>query len=92
MRVIIVPDDGVVLIDGKGRVVDCSSVDRTIHAVQWYDDHGEIEYKTFDGVRAPNLAITDLSLFQIVIDAWRVVPDRIPVPYFLESETVNAPS
>lgn len=73
MRVIIVPDDGMVIVGGKGFKVDCSSVAATIHAVQWNDDHGVVEYKT----GAP-VSITDISPYQAVIDLWNVENNRPP--------------
>ena len=45
MRVIIVPKDVVVTVDGIGLGdFDMSKVPDDIHAVQWYDTRGEIEY------------------------------------------------
>jgi hypothetical protein len=44
--------------------------------VQWYGEHGEIEYKTrFENgalVKPANVLITDLTPFQFAIDAWNV--------------------
>jgi hypothetical protein len=80
MRVTIVPDDGIVLVDSKWLKIDCSSVASDIHAVQWYDDHGEIEYKTINGARAPNMSISDISPFKTVIDLWNVENAKPPPP------------
>lgn len=73
MRVTIVPIDGVVIIDGNGILgVDMSSIDPSIHAVQWYGANGSVEYKDVDVVDfikiTHNEEITDISQFQEVID------------------------
>lgn len=78
MRVTIIPDENRVNVEGFSETVDCSSVfkiDPDIHVVQWYSDHGEIEYfnppgKMF-GVKV-NKAITDFAPFQSLVDAWEV--------------------
>ena len=45
MRVIILPKEGTVTIDGEGfGEIDMSKVSDDIHALQWYDTSGEIEY------------------------------------------------
>ena len=45
MRVIILPKEGTVTIDGEGfGEIDMSKVSDDIHALQWYDTRGEIEY------------------------------------------------
>ena len=45
MRVIILPKEGTVTIDGEGLgEIDMSKVPDDIHALQWYDTRGEIEY------------------------------------------------
>lgn len=75
MRLTIVPEDGLVSIDGKAFTVDCSSIDATIHAVQWYDDHGVIEYKT-----QPPALISVVSTFQTVIDLWIAANEAPPPP------------
>ena len=45
MRVIILPKDGTVSVDGEGLGdFDMTKVSDDIHALQWYGDRGEIEY------------------------------------------------
>jgi hypothetical protein len=77
MRVTIIADDDTVLVDGEPQKVDCSQLFRDgIHAVQWYDKIGEVEYRAeidFDTAtltREPNATITDLSPFQSYVDEW----------------------
>jgi hypothetical protein len=69
MRLTIINDDGAVYIDGKSVIVDCSSVDPAIHAVQWNVDRGLIEFRG-DGInpKPENEEIFDISRFQTVID------------------------
>jgi hypothetical protein len=77
MKLTIVADDGAVGIDNEFfSELALPQLEPTIHAVQWYGEHGEIEYKTrFENgalVKPANVLITDLTLFQFAIDAWNV--------------------
>jgi hypothetical protein len=72
MRVTIIVEDAAVYVAGQALKVDVSSIDADIHAVQWYDTFGEVEYKTINGNRKPNLKITDLSPFLHHVDNWNV--------------------
>ena len=38
-----------------------------VHAVQWQEDHGEIELKSSD----PNIQITELGIFEQAISQWQ---------------------
>lgn len=81
MRVTIVRSDNIVIVDGKPLRVDCSSVNADIHAVQWSDTVGEIEYETgAGGDRHPNAVITDISPFQPIIDLWTAANSAPPPP------------
>lgn len=77
MKLTIVADDGAVGVDKEFfSELDLSRLDPTIHAVQWYGEYGEIEYKTrFENgalVRPANLLITDIAPYQFAINAWNV--------------------
>ncbi|KKL18111.1 hypothetical protein LCGC14_2478760, partial [marine sediment metagenome] len=65
-RITIVPDDFTVIVDGEARQISMASIDPAIHAVQWKNTAGEIEYN--DGKR--HKRITDISPFQDFIDRW----------------------
>lgn len=71
-RLAIVPSDGVVSINGTVfSGIDMSAVPQEIHAVQWYGQHGEIEYRTDStGTRPPNRPIDSLEAFSALIDIW----------------------
>ena len=79
MRVSIVTEDGIVAVDGQGFRVNCDWLDRDIHAIQWYDNFGEIEYRSrylakerrWD--RKPNQHFTDFKPYQHLVDTWRTV-------------------
>jgi len=62
MRVAIVPDDGVVIIDGTGVQVAMPPMPR-VHAIQWDGASGHIEYK--DG---PSKEIESLDDWQPIVD------------------------
>ena len=75
MRVTIIADDKRVGVNNEFfEPVELSQLDPTIHAVQWYGEYGEVEYKTFfeNGVivRAANTIITDITPYQFAVDAW----------------------
>jgi hypothetical protein len=74
MRLIIIPEDTMISIDGEPItgcdmswvpefVGDITGVSQKVHAVQWYDDHGEIELVTRDN----NIVITELGVFEQAI-------------------------
>lgn len=66
MRVTIVVPDNLILIDGRPATADLSTLAaQGIHAVQWYDNHGEVE---FIGHEKPNERIESLEPFQIYVD------------------------
>jgi hypothetical protein len=67
MRLTVVPIDGIVCKNGECfNDIDLSWVPDEVHAVQWYDDHGEVELKTPD----PNIPITDLGIYLQASDLW----------------------
>jgi uncharacterized small protein (DUF1192 family) len=62
MRLTIVPSDKFIAIDGNGFLdiqQDFSWIPSNVHAVQWYDTWGEVEYN--DGT--PNERIEELGVF-----------------------------
>lgn len=79
MRVTILPDDSSVSVDGEGYGgLDLSFMDADVHAVQWYDTHGEVERK--DPVTKKmtgNEEITSFDQFQQAITVWQAEKDRV---------------
>jgi len=73
MRLTIIPIDGSVAIDGVGfGGLDLSFMDASVHAVQWYETHGEIEVKDpATGRMVSNEVITSIDAFQPAIDVWQ---------------------
>jgi hypothetical protein len=74
MRVTIIPDDGFVSIDGVGYDgLDLSSIDSSIHAVQWYGEEGEVEMRNpVTRKLVENRGIASLDEFQTALDAWNI--------------------
>lgn len=75
MKLVIVADDTRVCIDNVCYDgCDLSALDPSIHAIQWDNQWGEIEYKSVfqDGqiVKPNNQAITDISSYQWVVNIW----------------------
>jgi hypothetical protein len=68
MKLTIVPSDKTICIDGQCILEiqqDLSWIPTNIHALQWYDTYGEVEYN--DG--SPNEKIEELGIYQqAVID------------------------
>ena len=72
-RVTIIPDDEFVSVDGESyHDIDLSFINSDIHAVQWYGDEGEVEYKDERGRATHNEIIISLEPFQAALDAWAV--------------------
>ena len=73
MRLTIIPIDGSVSVDGVGfGGLDLSFMDASVHAVQWYETHGEIERKDpVTGRMIANEVITSIDAFQPAIDVWQ---------------------
>ena len=79
MKVSIVVDDNMVVIDGKPHVVDCSSL-AGLHAVQWDGSSGYIEHSPVKGEKELNVEITSILPYQALIDAWKVIDPKPPSP------------
>lgn len=62
MKLTIIPSDRAVIVDGDGLLnieQDWSWISEEIHAVQWYDDHGHIEFVD----TRPNQNIEELGIY-----------------------------
>ena len=73
MRLTIIRSDNMVYVDGEPLTVDCSSLDPSIHAIQWNDTKGVIEFVDEDPIdnQAPApQTITDITPYQPLIDGW----------------------
>ena len=74
MKFTIISDDKTIIVDGFGYSELEFTIDNNIHAVQWYGDIGEIEYKsqlTNGGLIKPqNLIIHQYSDFTLALNAW----------------------
>ena len=75
MKLTIVADDQCIGVDGEFLApFDLAQLDPAIHALQWYGEYGEIEFKTVfaNGALAKpqNQLITDITPFQFAVDAW----------------------
>jgi hypothetical protein len=88
MRLIIVPVDGAVYVDGVSYSdLDLSFVPADVHALQWYDTYGELEFKRsfVDGqlVHPANQMLTELPSWadtaKTVWDAAKVAQEEARV-------------
>lgn len=71
----IVSNDSLVIVDGIALKVDLSGIDPLIHAVQWKNDKGHVEWKEhdLDGNRQHDTKIIDVTPYQVFVDRWTVV-------------------
>jgi hypothetical protein len=78
----IIPADGIVIIDGEMRGPLALDLPSNIHAVQWMENRGEIEFVSDEnGMRPPNEVFTDIERFRSAIDAWSAwTPASPPQP------------
>lgn len=87
MRVTIVRDDNLIIIDGRALNVDLSDMPSDLHAVQWSDDTGHVERQGL-----PNQTIDSLGDFQTWISRWNsaaAVIDAPVVPTLEEIKTAK---
>jgi len=80
MRLVIIADDQCVGQDGVfHHDLDFTQLANNIHAIQWYDTWGEVEYKPVivNGQKTipQNTIIDSISDYQWAIDAWQVAHD-----------------
>lgn len=71
MRLTIIPEDNAVYKDGyliEG--LDLTSLPSNIHAIQWYDTYGEVEYKDTDAGKSVNTVFSSLTPYQHIVDAF----------------------
>jgi hypothetical protein len=79
MKLTIIPNDGVVGVDGVFRTVSMAGIDPTIHAVQFDDSKGGGEVESILLGVTPQ-KITDRSAFQPFVDRWTAAAPPVPVP------------
>lgn len=72
MKLVIIPDDSFVSIDGVGySPLDMAGIPIDVHAVQWYGLAGQIEFKVNEsGIKPDNQNITSIEPYQAIIDQW----------------------
>lgn len=84
MRVTIVKDDNIVIVDGVARVVDCSALPENFHALQWDGSRGEVEYAATRcghcGARSKkgNDILSELGEYQVYVDRWKAAEEAKP--------------
>ncbi len=71
MRVIAIPEDGFVSVDGEGHSgIDLSFMSSDIHALHWFGEDGEIEIEDSRGRIVENRVIMSLSGYEGVLTGW----------------------
>ena len=95
MKLTIVPEDRVVTLDGESYAnLNLSFLDPTIHAVQWYDTHGEVEHKDpATGKMTANREIQSIDEFQQAITVWQTAKEAAEATRLAaETPVGNAPN
>lgn len=89
MRLIIIPQDKFISVDGQGLLnieQDLSWIPSNIHAVQWYDTWGEVEYKD----ETLNLRIEELGIFEQAVEDLNNEIVRIEQKQIADAEAAEA--
>ena len=74
-KIRIIPEDGVVGVDGVFRIITLADIDPAIHAVQWDYDNGFVEYADGRDVQI----LKELGEFQRFVDVWTLnTPPETP--------------
>lgn len=82
----IIPSDGVVVVDGRGfDGLGLSFIDPSFHAITWNGESGEIQVKDAAGMIVENRPIGTYSDFQLALDAWEVARAKADAPPTLET-------
>lgn len=79
MRVTVIPEDNLIGIDGVFRSVDLSGMPSDMHAIQWNNSEGHIEYTD----QRPNSRIQSFSVLEPYVALWNAAgsaPDPDPDP------------
>ena len=89
MKLTVVPSDLMVIKDNEGySVTDLSYLDKNIHAIQWQDTTGEIEYLD----NTPNLVINDITPYNQCVTDWETAKAKAIPTYddaYYEAEFRN---
>ena len=84
MKLSIIREDKTVIKDGEGFVVDnLDWLDVKIHAIQWDNDKGEIEY----GDGSENTLITDITPYNQSLTDWQTAKDKFEAEEVITDET-----
>lgn len=88
MNLVIIPDDGAVYVDGFSLSgLDLSFCPADVHALQWKNDKGWIEFKdNDDGTKPQNQPITELPSWALQA---KQVWDAAHVIYLAEQEKLR---
>lgn len=81
MRVTIIADDKKVNVDGFPIwPIDLTGLSSGIDAVQWYDTHGDVEFRYDPATqnKPQNAQITDFSPYQVFVDRYMAAKSSLP--------------
>lgn len=82
MKITVICENSSVAVNSEFlQPVNLEKLDSNIHAIQWNENYGHIEYKTqyIDGVifKPQNKIIEDFSEFMFVIDEWNITKEKL---------------
>ena len=97
MRVTIICDDRRAIVNGVPYDLDAALFPAAVHAVQWYDIKGEVEFRPdANGRKVANAPIITLEDFQSILAAWEAAhaiataPPPPPTPTELATQARSA--
>lgn len=71
MKLTVVKGDNTVYVDGKPLSVDCGDLPDFLHAIQWDEDKGHLEFEAdASGTKMPNITFNDLTPYKFLVDRW----------------------
>lgn len=76
IQVTVVPSDKLIIVDGEALIFDWESIEENIHAIQYRNGSGHIEYKD----NSPNMSISNEDYETKVkpyVDLWQIEKNRI---------------
>lgn len=86
MRVTVFKKDNMVAVGGVAHPVDCTRLPGDFHVLQWYGEHGELEFASVlerkDGApsqwhKKPNQIIDSFDSYRSYVAAWDIVDARL---------------
>jgi len=78
MKLSVIREDNTVIVDGVAHSIDCSELPTFIHAIQFDNGVGHVEFKADgNGRRMGNINIMDTTFVNYLLDRHKMEDDRV---------------